>query len=254
MATMRLSFQELVTRIADMVGDTNNSAPTGDDLTLATDIATRGLRRFLYPVDLRSNPPGIYEWSFMKQYHQLTTRSGVWQYPLPRNFSEITTDPVFGDEEDQIHLTQIPAEQLLGMRTGQLSSYPPSFYAIVPYGSGATTGTYDEIWFYPIPDATYQLKFFYQADPLKPEALTETLPGGVKAAEAIIECCLAVAEQQENDKVGIHTNLADKMVQQLIIADSARTDRVSLGNMCTGINRSFEGTSHNVVTVTWDLP
>ena len=251
MASLCLTVSELVQRVSDYLGDTNNTVPTGNALTLAQDIIGRAVRRFLYPIDLRTGES--YEWSFLKQFYALTLKSGIWKYALPVSFAEICTDPVYGDEENQIKLQQIPADQLLGMRTGQLSSYPPSFYAIVPYGSGATTGTYDEIWFYPIPDASYQLKFFFRSDPLKPEAISETLPGGVKAAEAIIECCLAVAEQQENDKIGLHSNLADKMIQQLIIADSARSDKVLLGNLGTGPTRVYEynGLHTGTPTVSW---
>ena len=44
MATMRLSVEEVVTRVSDFLGDVSNTTPTGSALTLATDIATRGLR------------------------------------------------------------------------------------------------------------------------------------------------------------------------------------------------------------------
>ena len=247
MADLRLSVSELLKRVGDFVGDTNNEVPTGDALTLAQDIVARGLRRFLYPVDIRTGEG--HDWSFLKQFYVITLVSGQWQYPLPTNFSELLTNPVYGDEDGLIHLDKVPPEMLMDMRVGLLSSTPPSFFAVVPYGAGATTGTFDEMWFYPIPDSDYQIKFWYRLDPLKPSAISEILPGGPKAAEAIIETCLSVAEQQENDKIGLHTQIAEKLVQQLITIDSGRDNETRLGNLYTG--GLPVGNQYRNITTTW---
>jgi len=233
-SNMKLTFSEVVTRISDYLSLTNNTAPTGDNLTLATDIAMRGYRRFLYPIDMRNGD--AYEWSFLKQYFVLPISSLRWQYPLPGNFSMLLTAPEYGDESGLVRLQKIPPEQILAFRTGFVTSFPPSFYSIVPYGAQTTSGEYDEIWFYPLPDAAYELRFWYKVDPLKPSALTEVMVGGVRAAEAIIENCLAIAEQQENEQLGLHTTVAEKLTQALIVTDSKPGSEAFLGNLTDAPN------------------
>jgi hypothetical protein len=148
----------------------------------------------------------------------------------------LLTAPEYGDESGLVKLQKIPPEQILAFRTGFVTSFPPSFYSIVPYGAQTTSGEYDEIWFYPIPDAAYELRFWYKVDPLKPSALTEVMVGGVRAAEAIVENCLAVAEQQENEQLGLHTTVAEKLTQALIVTDSKPGSEAWLGNLTDAPN------------------
>jgi len=232
MAKLELTLSDLVTRISDFLGDVNGTEPTGTALTLATGIVARGLRRFLYPIDMRTGT--AHEWSFMKQLCRLPLKALVWQYPLPANFSELVSDPVFGDDDLYPAMKKIAPEKMLNLRAAQTTEFAPSFYAIAKTGAGSTLGEQDEIWFYPIPDSTYTVRFWYKLDPLKPEATNEVLPGGAKAAEAIIEHCLAVAEQQENDKVGLHTELATRLTQELIVHDARSNDSMLIGNLRFG--------------------
>jgi hypothetical protein len=232
MSKLTLTLSEAVSRVSDFLGDTNNTVPTGTDLTLATDIVARALRRFLYPIDIRTGT--AHEWSFLKQLYRLPLKALTWQYPLPANFSELVSDPVFGDDDLYPAMKKIAPEKLLNLRAAQTTEFAPSFYAIAKAGAGSTLGEQDEIWFYPIPDSGYTVRFWYKLDPLKPEAISEVLPGGVKAAEAIIEHCLAVAEQQENDKVGLHTELATRLTQELIVHDTRSSDSMLIGSLRYG--------------------
>jgi hypothetical protein len=232
MSKLTLTLSEAVSRVSDFLGDTNNTVPTGTALTLATDIVARALRRFLYPIDARTGT--AHEWSFLKQLYRLPLKALTWQYPLPANFSELVSDPVFGDDDLYPAMKKIAPEKLLNLRAAQTTEFAPSFYAIARAGAGSTLGEQDEIWFYPIPDSGYTVRFWYKLDPLKPEAIGEVLPGGVKAAEAIIEHCLAVAEQQENDKVGLHTELAARLTQELIVHDTRSNDSMLIGSLRYG--------------------
>jgi hypothetical protein len=111
-------------------------------------------------------------------------------------------------------------------------NYAPYYYSIVTSAYDPEIGEMDEIWFYPEPDSSYPIQFYYKSDPVKPDNANDYLPGGVKATEAILESCLSVAEIQEDDAAGIHTQLAQKLVQDLIIIDSKKdAGDMLLGNL-----------------------
>jgi len=230
MPTLRLTVNDLILRVSDFLGYTDNTVPTGTDLTTVKDIVARGYRRFLYPVDLRTGQ--AYDWTFLRDLYTVVSENGKWQYQMPENFAEIVTRPVYGEDEYKLALEKRTPQQILDMRSsGSFSSFP-YFYAVVPTGTNNLTGQYDEMWLYPTPGSTsYEFKFFIRIDPLKPDVTTEFLVGGVRACEAILESCLAAAEQQDDDKLDIHTQLADRLVQELIASDSSRDEDTTIGNL-----------------------
>lgn len=237
MAHLTISWSDLYTTVSEFVG--LGSSPTGDNLTKVKDITFRGLRRFYYPtfVDPVTRKPKPYLWSFLKQYHTFSTVSGGWKYALPIDYSELLTDISYSTGTGYNPLTERSPQQIMDMRVESDSSGYPEYFAIVPLKYDNEIGTFYELWLYPEPDGAYQLQMFYKIDPLKPEETTDFLPGGVKSAEAIIESCLAVAEQQEDDTIGLHTQLAGSMVQNLILHDNQpETDKI--GNLYNG-NRAW---------------
>jgi len=52
-------------------------------------------------------------------------------------------------------------------------------------------------------------------------ATTDVFIGGDFASEAILENCLAAAEIEYDDTLGIHNQIAEKLIQQLIQSDTA---------------------------------
>jgi len=228
MATLKVTYSDLLVRVSDFLG-LGSSTPTGDDLTLCGDIVARGYRQFLYPVDMRTGD--TYEWSFLKKFFVLPIKSGKWVYQLPEDYSEILTDPTYDDDDGYNCLDKRTPEEILNLRSAVVESYPPSYYTVVPQGTNLETGSFDELWIYPEPDGAYNLKFFYKTDPLKPSNIADYLVGGVKGAEALIESCLAVAELQEDDTIGVHTQKAEELIQKLIVVDSKRDEDAIVGNL-----------------------
>lgn len=226
MAKLTFTYSDVYSLISTFLG--LPLVPTGTDLTLVKQIAARGYRKFLYPVDLRSGES--YTWSFVKQYMTINTESGVWKYPLPDNFSDLIDIPHFDDDTGYNELTKVSMEQILEQRAASVSAGFPLYHALAPYTFDGAVGTFYEMWIDPIPDGTYLLKFFYRIDPLAPSADGDFFAGGIKAIEALTECCLAKAEQQVNDTIGMHTKLAEKLVQELIRNDVQDTSDF-LGNM-----------------------
>lgn len=240
MANLSLSFSELYNLVArflykQQLGkwyENIDTKSTDPQTVIIKAICARGYRQFLYPVDDRSGQE--YLWSFLKQYYTINLQDGKWKYALPENFSEMLTDPSFSDEDGYYQLTKITPERLLDMRVSSINVIVPSFYAIATSNYDLETGTYYEFWVHGEPNSSYTLQFFYKIDPLKPVETSDYLVGGIKATEAILENCYAVAEQQELNQFGIHTQLAHKLTQDLIKVDSGQEAKTVLGNLYSG--------------------
>jgi hypothetical protein len=229
MATLESGFDELYKLVSRYLGW--GDTPTESQLKIVKELVYRGYRNFLYPISKDSDTE--YCWSFLKSQLTIPIQSGKWKYALPENFSEMLTDPVYDDEDGYSALTRISPEQILDLRTGGIVSYVPSFYAIVTAPYDLEIGTKYEMWIHDEPSAAHNLRCFYKIDPLKPDG-TNKLVGGVKAAEAIIESCLAMAETQEDGEFGVHSKMASGYIQSLIKADSKIEGDSYLGNLLTG--------------------
>jgi hypothetical protein len=231
MANLRLTYSDIYTRISNFLGLTEpGTAPTGTNLTTCKDICVRGLRQFLYPIDARTGE--YWEWSFLRPLHTMTLRDGKWQYQLPEDFSSIITHPTYSEDDNFKQMARTTPDNIMNLMAAGEVDYAPYYYAIVTSDYDPEIGECDEIWFYPKPDSKYNVQFFYKSDPTKVENAGEFLPGGVKSTEAILENCFAVAESQEDDIIGIHMQLAQKLTQDLIIIDSQKDgDDVVLGNL-----------------------
>jgi hypothetical protein len=229
MARMTLSYQNLYDEVSHFLGYTaRGTSPTGQQLTDCKNIVDRGMRRFLYPVNMETGQP--HEWQFLKQFYTFTTIGSKWKYALPVDFADISSTIFYDSDEQQPPLEKREAEQILDMRSDVVSTEWPQYYAIVPLKYDLERGTSYEMWLYPNPDQAYVLQFYYRMDPIKLSATTDLHVGGIRAAEAILETCFAVAEVQEDDVVGIHSQLSEELIQKLIKFDTTIKSH-KLGNL-----------------------
>lgn len=241
MADLQLRYEDYYTRVSNFLGFTpNGTAPTGEDLTTCKDITLRGIRRFLYPINSQTGQ--LHHWSFLKKYLTMGIKVGKWKYELPKDFAEFLSHPNYDDSDGYVTMSKISPEQILELRAGTVVTAAPSQYAVVPFTYDKQIGTYYEIWFNYEPDGNYTLRLFYRIDPIKPDTTTDYLVGGVRATEAILENVLAVAEQQEDDTIGVHSQLADKLTQELIRSDVSE-DSDYVGNLYTQRKNIFRTTS-----------
>jgi len=231
MANLRLTYQNIYDRVSHFLGLTpEGTTPTSDNLTACEGIVQRGLRRFLYPIDNRTGD--YWEWSFLRPIHTIILLDGKWQYQLPEDFSSIIADPTYSENDGFKQIARTTPDNIMNLMAAGVVDYAPYYYAIVTSDYDPEIGEFEEIWFYPKPDSTYRIQFPYKSDPIKASAAGEFLPGGVKSTEAILENCLAIAESQEDEVLGIHTQLAVQLTQELIIIDSKKdADNMLVGNL-----------------------
>jgi len=229
MARMTLGYSDLYSEVSYFLGLTARAtAPTGTDLATCKAIVHRGIRQFLYPLDDKGQP---HEWEFLKSFYSFTTVEGQWKYALPIDFSEMTSTWHYGVSNANPPLLKRSAEQIIAMRTGVDSDGPSEYFAITPFRYSAVTGTMFELWLYPTPSAGETLSGFYIADPVQLSAATDLVIGGIRAIEAILESCLAVAEHQEDDMASSHhTQKAAQLIQTLIKFDKV-TKSDKIGNL-----------------------
>ena len=236
MARMTLSYQNLYDEVSFFLGLTaRGTTPTGTNETLCKAIVDRGIRQFLYPIDMETGTP--HEWEFLKVYWDFTTVSGQWKYSLPIDFSDLYSTLYFDTSGIDPPLLKRSAEQILDMRTGGATSGSPEYFAITPLRYDIEIVSLYEIWLYPTPSQTDTLSGFYRADPVQLSATTDLVVGGIRAIEAILESCLAVAEHQEDDMTSSHhTSKAAELIQKLIKFDKV-TQSDKIGNLYSDKDR-----------------
>ena len=239
MARMTLSYEDLYTKVSNFLSlTTTGTAPTSTNLTTCKDIVHRGIRQFLYPLDMKYNTP--HEWSFLKQYWSFSTASSQWKYALPPDFSDLLTDFTFDDDVAFAPLKKRSGQQIEKMRANVATSGWPMYYALVPARYDIEIGTTYQLWLYPTPSQAYVLSTFYRPDPIKLSATTDLVIGGIPVIEAILETCLGVAELQEDDNTSTaHQAKAVELIQTAIRFDAGKTDTTLIGNLYTSKMRTM---------------
>jgi len=234
MATLQLTFSDLYQRVAEFLGLTTYSvAPTSTNLTMVKDIVYRGYRQFLIPINVSTGK--LHRWSFLYKHDILKTTADKWIYELPPDFANEVLFFEHDTDTSYSRPTSKNYKDILRFRALSDSSSYPSCFAV-------RTGRYDkevgqryEVVFYETPNGVYTLPYCYIFDPIKPDTTTDYLVGGVRASEAILESCLAIAELQEDDTVGNHAAKAEELIQKLIRQDvPLLADSVGI-NLDTGV-------------------
>lgn len=161
-------------------------------------------------------------------------------YNLPDGVSRIVGSLHFASNEYRREVLIVPIGRLLEMRArSSLTGYPE--YAAIRYKtSDQTTGSRQEILFFPEPD-TYKVLSYefevYQGN------LTDGAPyplGGMKMSELYVESCLAVAEQRANDNSGLHTNLFNILLADAVARDRSQSAQ-NFGQMGDGEHQVYQG-------------
>lgn len=216
MATLDLQFSDYYTKVSEFLG--HGSSPTGTNLTKVKEIVYRGYRKFLYPIHPGTSRRHV--WSWLKKQGTIQLISGQWQYALPSDFGSILRDMHYGTNNVYRPLEKVSRDMILKLRTRVDHSSWPKWYSVVPTNFSKEVGQKWDVWVYETPNEVQTLYYTYQIDVKKPENDTDQMVGGQQASEALLECCLAIAELQEDDQLGIHNQVAQQMLDRLILHDT----------------------------------
>lgn len=215
MASMKWNFQDVYSKVSSYLG--TGATPTGDDLTSAKDIVFRGYMKFLLPINPRDSE--IYIWSYLKQPWKLHLETNKWEYTLPEDFERFERDLEYDPEERTGRLVKTSEQAIMSNRsTLQFLSYP-TVYALRAGKFDSAVGSSKEMIMYPTPTQRSVINSTYVMTPPKPEEDTDYFIGGVLESEAILQCCIAVAENEQDEIIGVQTQKAVDMVQSLIRKD-----------------------------------
>lgn len=218
MSSLALAFSDIYNQVSEFLGTTNS--PAGSDLTKAKDLTYRGYRRFLMPIDLST---GVHHtWSFLKKTTTLSTEDGKWAYELPSDFGSIVVSFTFTSQKTYPNPESRSEEFILRNHSMVDYSGYPQHYAVRTGSYTPATGQKYEVIFYPKPDGIYDYYYTYVVEPEKPTADTDVFVGGIGASEAILQCCLAEVEIQEEEKGGLQEVKANQLIQALIGQDKRK--------------------------------
>lgn len=215
MSSLQLNFENIYTKISEYIGW--GTTPSATNLALAKDVVHRGYRRFLRPIDMRTGRK--HTWSFLTKHVVLNTKNGEWIYNLPIDFHSVYS--VFTHEKDSGYppMQSITIAKIDQMRAGVDSTNFPHFYSVRTAPYVKEIGTLYEVVFFETPNANYRLNYSYIIRPPKLSETTDLFVGGDFASEVILEHCLSVAESEYDEILGIHTQLAQQLTQQMVVND-----------------------------------
>ncbi len=219
MARVELSFSDVYSLVSDFLG--YGTSPSGTNLTKVQNLVYRAYRHFLYPINPITKRKHV--WSFLKKSYNVRTKNGIWKYALPNDFSRIINNPQYGDSEPYDELVRVHPDSILSKRAlASVSSFPLE-YALFPVSQDAEIGTQWELWLWPTPNGANSISFMYLVNPERPSATTDYFLGGPEAGEVVLEMAYALAEIQEENTSGVHGDLAQKLLESMMIADDVGT-------------------------------
>lgn len=215
MADLRWNFLQVYTKVADYLGmDITDTT----DLATVKDIVYRGYMKFLMPVSPKDEE--TYVWSWLKQPWKIALEPNKWEYPLPKDFDRFFRKIEYDDESNGYQMGLVSEQSIMRNRSNlEFTSYPSS-YAIRTAKFDKVTGSVKEMIVYPTPSNRSVVNCTYVMTPDKPDTTTDYFIGGPVESEVILQCCLAVAENQEDEKIGVETKKAIDLIQALIKKDS----------------------------------
>ena len=133
-------------------------------------------------------------------------------YEMPDDFGFIEGVLTYDPNISPFSKVEVVGEALIRRHRQDRSAYSarPRLVAIRPKlltsAAAATEGQRFEMMFWPTPDAAYTFTYTYVPLPDKISGSALYTYGGMAHTETLLEACLSVAEERENDEKGIHWN------------------------------------------------
>lgn len=228
MATLKLTFENIYDEIGVFLG--LGTSPSATELIKIKNIVYRGYRNFLFPIG--------HLWSFLKQEDTITTSVGAWVYELPADYGFLVRKFEFGAGVAYPLLKSRSVAQIMAMRNRSDSNSYPKYYAVRTGNYQPESGQRYELMLQEPPNGVYILNYSYCIEPKKPTNDNDYFVGGMLASECILESALAVAETQEDETIGIHSQLAADAISKLVAWDIKQSPTSVGFNYDPGLLRS----------------
>lgn len=219
MASMKWTFLDVYTKVSEFLG--LGSSPGVTDKAKVKDIVYRGYMKFLLPMNPRDSE--IYIWSFLKQEWKLTLEVSKWEYPLPEDFERFHRRLEYDADERTSSMTLVSLASIMRERNVMEWDSHPVRYAIRTAKFDKSVGSRKELIVYPTPNDSLVVNSTYIMTPAKPDSDGDFFIGGPMESDVILQCCLAVAENDEDEVIGIETQKAVDMIQSLIRKDKGES-------------------------------
>jgi hypothetical protein len=242
--SLKLTYKDVYSRIGEYLGV--GSAPTGSDLLAVKNIVKRGYRRFLMPIDA-SDGKG-YSWKFLERTTTLSVVANKSTYDLPAGFNGIVgqlryTTPL------SVNPVQKDLDFVIERNSLMTGTGYPIYYAIQTGNFDKINGQPDRIMFHPVPCASLDYYYTYIFTPSEPIEDNDVFVGDESAAEAILEICLAVAEQGKYDtpnqqNPNVHSAIAEQLLQMAIGNDKGKRLVPNMGQITDGIHTKYTRTAN----------
>jgi len=205
-SSLSIGFADLQESVGRFLGFDGDSTTWDTDKTNAVDrVIQRGISQFYYPPMVGGLPP--HKWSFLTPTGSITTADGTYYYALPDDFGYLIDDICFNVATLYEPMKKVGIEDIYRMRNYGTETGVPQYYAVDEISNTGATGQRFRVYLYPTPSAVWVLNYRYHALPGK---LSTTYPyplGGMAHRETILESCLAIAESDMSDRIGLHNQL-----------------------------------------------
>jgi len=180
-------------------------------------------------------------WALDTKEMVLYTLEHNGNYDLPDDFGGHEGDMVYPEGINKPNVRIIGEGKIRSLRAGTTSRTHPQFAAMRPKKQTVTTaGQRFEIMFFPIPAVTNTLSYKMLVLPelLVSDIITHPY-GGAMHSETILASCLAVAEEQEDEKRGVKWQVfLDRL------AASIQIDKRMISTDYFGYNRDNSDSAH----------
>jgi hypothetical protein len=243
MSTLRLTYSDVKTRIADYLGI--QGTLSGSDLIKVQNLVKRGYRRFLIPID--SSNQKMYQWKFLEKTTTFSTEANVDTYDLAIGFSSFVTTFTYISPL-AFNPTQVDLQYILELKSTHTGTGYPRHFALLNGDYDEINGQKYKVMFWPTPSSTLNFYYTYVFTPPMLVNDKDVFVGDDYASDVILECCLAVAEYEKYDSPNtqnpqVHARESERLLQALIGKD--KRDRLVpyLGQMTDGKGMKFNYTS-----------
>ena len=245
-SSLTLGWPELKVAVGVFL-DFGGSGWTSAQTTKIESIVQSGIRRVYYP-PASGNHQG-YEWTWLRPWTTLDMIVDDYDRDLPDEFGRMIGDFHYDADEHRRPVKQVPIATIMKRRAQYDESGYANIFAIRYKESDGSGGQRQEVLFFPTPDAIKTLNYQFEA---YQNVLADAYPyplGGMQMSELYKQSCLAVAETEVMDEIGLHNQLFEAMLVDAIARDRKRTG--SYGNMGhrerhrTTFRRGYTGSTYD---------